>query len=301
MSKVDYAQKFESSVDAITMPLNVGSVANRYVLAFVFGTNTTINSVTIGGVAMTQLVVDTNINGPQFAMYGAVVAATGVLNIVPTWSGISGSKLVQAVSYNDVSGIRGAAVSGKAGENLPSLTLATVANDIVVMMGNDNLFGYTFTPAAPATLLTVGTFDASLGAYFGCEETASGTSTTVNGTLTANCPWGATAAALIPAGTAPFAGNAQAVATAAGALRNGSTITTKQLKNNTGFVYANLAGCVLLIYHPTTHALVQALTGLTTNASGVISEFVSNLAPGTYFYDVITPNSERRLRSLVSL
>lgn len=290
MAKVDYKQA--SGGDAsLTINLSVGSAANRYVLAQGFSNASgVLNNVTIGGVAATLLAVDTNQNGNQFALYGASVPGVGSVGVVGNWASIGGIKLFQAVSYDGVTGVRGVALTAKTPAlTQPSLTFTTVAGDLVVMLGNDGYFGYTFAPNLPAVLLTVGAFNAGNGLHFGCEETATGASTTIDGLMSAFCPWGVAGVALIQSGgTAP-------------PPPTGSTITTAQLKNNSRFIYANISGCTLLIYHPTTHLLVQAVPGLTTNASGRIVTFVNNLTPANYFYDVIIPPGERRLISAVSV
>lgn len=109
----------------------------------------------------------------------------------------------------------------------------------------------------------------------------------------------ATAAGTVQA-SAALSGAAAGMATAYGDIRIGSTITTKILANNTTTIYANVSGCTLLIYHPTTHVLLNVISGLTTNSAGIISTFVSGLVPGNYPYDVILPDGSRRLRPAVA-
>ena len=104
-----------------------------------------------------------------------------------------------------------------------------------------------------------------------------------------------TATGTLSGGAAAIAGSATGVDTATGTLQSGSTFTTKIIKNNTRTVYASISGCTLLIYDPTTHALLNVVTGLTTNSSGVIATFVAGLVAGNYPYDVIFPSGARRL------
>lgn len=74
------------------------------------------------------------------------------------------------------------------------------------------------------------------------------------------------------------------------------TLTTPTIRNNTGTVLANETGVVLNVYNPTTGALVVRLTGLTTNASGILTATDASIATGTtYVYEVVLSSNGRRL------
>lgn len=74
------------------------------------------------------------------------------------------------------------------------------------------------------------------------------------------------------------------------------TLTTPVIRNNTGTVLANETGVALNVYNPTTGALVVRLTGLTTNASGVLTATNPSIVSGTtYNYEVVLSSNRRRL------
>lgn len=261
MSQVDYIQGSGNEVTSFSLNINVGSLANRYVLAKVYASNSAglISGVTVAGVAATQLAVGTNSDGRQYALYGAAVSATGSVVVQATWGASIGNHFMQVASYDNVSGIRGSAVFNSAFGNSPTLTVTTVAGDNVVMMGNDNIFGVSFTPSSPATLISVGAFNSSTGTYFACQETATGTSTVIDGTLNGNVTWSVAAVAMIPAGSAPIAFTGT-VPTQNGVVGTAFSVnlSTYFSGNLTPFTYSLFAGTLP--------------AGLTLNAStGVIS------------------------------
>lgn len=65
------------------------------------------------------------------------------------------------------------------------------------------------------------------------------------------------------------------------------TITTRIIKNNTGFARVNLANCAINIYNTTTGALVLRLTGLTSNSAGRLVVTNAAIVVGTsYAYEI---------------
>lgn len=81
-----------------------------------------------------------------------------------------------------------------------------------------------------------------------------------------------------------------------GSVAAGGTITTPVLKNNTGTVLANETGVVLNVYNQTTGALVVRLTGLTSDASGIVTATDVAISAGTtYAYEVVLSANGRRL------
>lgn len=99
----------------------------------------------------------------------------------------------------------------------------------------------------------------------------------------------ATSGALATA-SATVAGSATLTAVVLG------TITTPPIKNNTGTVRASLSGWTVNVYDATTGALVVQKTGLSTDASGVLTITDELIVPTTtYSYEPVHATYGRRL------
>ncbi len=99
---------------------------------------------------------------------------------------------------------------------------------------------------------------------------------------------GNASAALVTLSLIPPSGSA--IGTSAGA----GTIVTPVLKNNTGTVLANETGVIVNVYNATTGALIVHKTGLTSNASGVVTVVDAAIIAGTtYAYEVILSSARR--------
>jgi hypothetical protein len=74
------------------------------------------------------------------------------------------------------------------------------------------------------------------------------------------------------------------------------SFVTPELKNNTGTLLANETGVVVNIYNVTTGALVVRKTGLTSNASGIVTvNDALIVAATTYAYEVVLTANGRIL------
>jgi hypothetical protein len=112
-------------------------------------------------------------------------------------------------------------------------------------------------------------------------DTASISGSVASGTVTASISW------TEASDTASLTGNVAV---------SGGTITTPVLKNNTGTVLANETGVIVNVYNQSTGVLVLQKTGLTSNASGVVTITDAALTPGTtYAYEVVLTSNRRRL------
>lgn len=80
-----------------------------------------------------------------------------------------------------------------------------------------------------------------------------------------------------------------------GTLTLGHPITTPPMTNNTGTVLASISGWTVNVYNASTGALVVQKTGLSTDASGVISFTDAAITGGTYSYEPVHATYGRRL------
>lgn len=178
--------------------VDIGTAAGRCVLVFVyrFSGSGSPTGATYAGEALTAGVTGTNSLGGTFpwALYYKVgVTATGS-NSVSVSTGAPGSTYVAiAATYTGVGSVRGTAGDDRDSGSQPSVTITTVSGDLVVLLGADSENGSTFTASSPATAFT------TTGAQYGAEETASTTSTTIDGTLSVGSIWSAGAFALVEA------------------------------------------------------------------------------------------------------
>ena len=186
-----------SQTDATTYSntIDVGTNADRFVvLWFRVDGSRTISSASIDGNAATQ-VDSVSAGGILFRLYYAPVSSTGSVSVSVVTSSFGGTKSARIHAYSGVSSIRGGdVVATGSNTNNPAVTLTTEADDLLVLFGYDSLFGTTFSANSPATAVS------TAGSSFCAEETATTTSTTIDGTLTANAPWRVGAIAMIPAG-----------------------------------------------------------------------------------------------------
>ena len=106
----------------------------------------------------------------------------------------------------------------------------------------------------------------------------------------------ATATGALAGGSAALAGTAAAVATATGALYTPPTLTTPPLKNNTGTLLASQTGITANIYDASSGVLVAQVTGLSSDASGIVRIPSSAMAVSTtYAYEIKLSGGARRL------
>lgn len=92
--------------------------------------------------------------------------------------------------------------------------------------------------------------------------------------------------------------SASIVAPSASAVGTGGAgaIVTPVLKNNTGTVLASISGWTVNVYNQSTGALVVQKTGLSTNASGIITITDAAIMAGTtYTYEPVHATYGRRL------
>lgn len=289
----------------INFTVDVGTAAGRTIAVYATSTENTLTSATIDGVAAT--IQDSILNDAtktSYLLYVTGITSTGLVNVSLTYNAGGGTKRYQYVGYNEIGSIRGHG-KAKASSNAPSVTITTVANDLAVLMGWDGDFGATFAASSPAVAF-------STGGLFGAEETATGTSTVIDGTLSAGgVPWAAFAIALVPAGAASttldgvgtattvaagqfpppvdLAGNGVSSATGSGALAI-PAITTNPFKNNAGTLLASSVIPKVGIYKLSDLTLVVAFTNQTTNASGQLYFQDNGLAAGVD-YLVVTSDA----------
>lgn len=85
-------------------------------------------------------------------------------------------------------------------------------------------------------------------------------------------------------------------ATGTGTTAGSGTITTPALKNNTGTVLASISGWTVNVYNASTGALVVQKTGLSTNASGILTITDAAIESGaSYTYEPVHATYGRRL------
>lgn len=147
-----------------------------------------------------------------------------------------------------------------------------------------------FRLAAGSTLIDAGTADATYSAADALGTTRSGTTDV-----------GAVeyAAVTIPSvtGSAAWTEGSEALSASgsAGGVSAG-TFSTPVLRNNTGTALVNESGVVVNVYNSTTGALVVRKTGLTSNASGIVTVSDGAIVAGTsYAYEVVLAANGRRL------
>lgn len=200
---VDNDYLYGASTSVVSQAIDLGAAADRAVAFFCTSPagETLSAAITGGGTSLTLIASRDDTFGGQYAktyIFGAVVSESGSQTITVSSSG-SGLKFGWATSYSGVGSIRGGAVNDNETEGFnggPRITLTTVSGDTMVLIGHDNERASTYTWAGGATER----FDAS-GAV-GADLVATGTSTQIAGTLSADGAWGAGAVALVPAGGA---------------------------------------------------------------------------------------------------
>lgn len=163
-------------------------------------------------------------------------------------------------------------------------------------LGSDTAIGYTFGGSDLQTaLLSYVVKGATTGATNG---TATGTpdsldliapTATGNGTGSGTTNGSAS-------GTPSSASLSAPSATGTGTTAGNGTITTPALKNNTGTVLASISGWTVNVYNASTGALVVQKTGLSTNASGILTITDAAIVSGTsYTYEPVHATYGRRL------
>jgi hypothetical protein len=89
---------------------------------------------------------------------------------------------------------------------------------------------------------------------------------------------------------------ASLAATAARSAAGTGSFSTPPMKNNTGTLLASLSGWTVNVFNQTTGALVVQKTGLTTNASGILTISDALIVAGTtYSYEPVHATYGRRL------
>lgn len=202
ISRIDQDFVYAFLTTATSNPLDVGTGSDRCVLAWV-STNIAdaVNSVTVGGEELTLIASADDGSGSygRRYLYGkANVSVTGSQTVVFNCN-TSNLKYGIVASYSGVGSIRGGGVASNisAGTSAgPTVTVTTVSGDTVVLLGHDMERGTTFTAASPAVAFTI----SGAGGSCGAQETASSTSTTIDGTWSSSGNWTAGAAVLVPLG-----------------------------------------------------------------------------------------------------
>lgn len=294
---------------------DVGNTANRVALVLArVGDGFSFSAASVGGQSLTLLdATSVGISNRDYALFGGAITVTGTQSVVVNSSGFGNTKAITVLVYDGVASIRDAVLAW-ASNATPAATLATQSGDLCVISGSHGGFGRTFTPESPAVGFEVAT------GRINAEETATGASTTVNGTLNGSANWEIGAWALVPSAAAGAsadvditgsAGTLSAVAAspafatvsitgAAGALSVSAgtlpSITSEPLKDNAGNLLASVALDFVAIYNDTTGALVVRLTGLSTGADGRFVAAHASLVSGTtYRLDWQTATGQRRM------
>lgn len=150
------------------------------------------------------------------------------------------------------------------------------------------------------------THDAS-GSLSATSATVAGSSALTSATTTHEASGALSAGSATLSGTATYvaihaasgtlqAGTATVSGTAARSAAGTATLSTPPLKNNTGTVLASLSGWTVNVYNVSTGALIVQKTGLSTDASGVLTITDAALtASTTYSYEPVHATYGRRL------
>lgn len=166
-----------------SLTVDVGSNAGRAIAVMAYsGAGFTLSTLTIDGVGVSTLASGTDGSGNLYYVAAAVVSGTGTITVTAAWSGAGSTKRLHLMSFDGVDSVRGGAVA-HASSTTPSVTVTTVDGDMVSLQGNDGAFGRTFSAASPATLTS------ATGSNFDAYETATGASTTIDGTLNGSASW----------------------------------------------------------------------------------------------------------------
>ena len=151
--------------------------------------------------------------------------------------------------------------------------------DLYNSLGANNTFGL-----VEASTGGNGTSTGTLDSIDIISPTASG-----NGTGSGSTNGGAS-------GSISFISLSSLSATATGTTVGNGTITTPVLKNNTGTVLANIGGWSVNVYDVSSGELVVQKTGLSTNASGILTIVDVSIVPGNnYTYEPVHATYGRRL------
>ena len=256
------ARNYATSSDTTqNLTVDVGSNAGGAIVALFMSTGSlTPTNITIDGQTVSALDSGNNGAGTNFYVAAEMAAGTGSRTVSVTWSSSGSSKRMLLMSFDDIDSVRGGEVGFANGSTTPSLTISTAADDIVTLQGNDGGFGRTFTASSPATAVS------TTGSNFDAYETATGSSTTIDGTLNASANWICGAVALVPASagdtTAPVLSSPTGTATGSTTATVGATTD-----EGNGTMYAFVSTSAT----PPSAADLKAGTGAVWSGSQAIS------------------------------
>jgi len=239
---VDFKYYDSTSDTPAISGLNFGTNADRLCVLANLVTNTvTLNSLTLDGSSM--LPADASGSGPGGAWnitgHTKAPSGTGALNIASSQTPAGQLKCVLAASFDGIASVRSVAKVDSGGSpGQPTATVTTVAGDIVVLLGNDlGVYDPTITPGSGATVLT------GSGYFIGLMKTASGTSTTINGTFSGSAKnWQGVVFVLTPTGGGTPAGMATETDTALALAGKQIRALGMAIETDTALALVTLAG-----------------------------------------------------------
>lgn len=232
MNFVDFKYYDSTSDTPSIASVNVGTNEDRFaVLASVVAATVTINTLTLGGEnLMPTSASGTGPSGFLLDAFAKTITGTGSLALASSATPVGVGKNYLLATFDGIASLRSAAAVGSGGvAGQPTATVTTVAGDVVVLMGNDlSIYDPTITPGSGATVL------AGSGFFIALMKTATGTSTTINGTFSGgNRNWQGLVFVLTPTAGDPVitgpsgaAGAASSTANVAENATTGPTFTT---------------------------------------------------------------------------
>lgn len=283
-----------------------------------------VSGVTFNGVALSRVRAETNGSGlPATYLYELDSPPVGTYPLVGTFT--SGDAAGVALASSWVSDTGAISVSNHNGSTSPlgaspsTISITGTGGVVVGVIANMVANGTSnFSPDVSQTLIASSSNDGGGGAgtafaqmSYKAGATAMTTTwpsgdrivgqsalrlTEASGSTTTTITWTEGAEVFTLSGSVTVSGIAVAAAwtegaetfAAAGTISAAmGTITTRIIKNNTGFARVNLANCAINIYNATTGALVLHLTGLTSNSTGRLVIANAALVYGTsYAYEI---------------